>query len=92
MPISHGPASAASDETMIAVAVKPTARRCGRSRSDSSTRLRRRSSAASGAETSSTCSLPIPRQDGGAPDGLCAGGGDHVRAHRCTSSIVIRLA
>ena len=41
-----GPASAASDATTISGAVTARARRCGRSRSASSRRLRRRSSAA----------------------------------------------
>jgi len=63
MPTSQGPASAASDATTIAAAVHVTPRRYGRSRSVSSRRLRFRSSAASGAETSSTCSVAMPRHD-----------------------------
>ncbi len=63
MPISHGPASAHSEDTTISAAVTVTPRRCGRSRLASSTRLRRRSSAASGADTSSACSAAMPRHD-----------------------------
>jgi hypothetical protein len=65
MPISHGPASEVSEEMMMAAAVSATVLRCGRSRSPSSRRLRFRSSASIGADSSSAVSAATPRQDRG---------------------------